>query len=211
MRVRTQDVQIITRDNLQKIVRSHTLKPFVNRISKLLQFHSKGDKYVRDLMFRKSIHPEKRYFRDKWELVIFLRKKILNLKNALLPFIHQLGVDNTKIPTEDWMAAIIIYTQQKELYHVLYYLRKIELDIKKVLSEIKKLRNQIAICEALEVPCEEIKLNMKKLFDKYDYYVDEKKQAMRHAERIEYKLLDKWLFYDGYKELDKFTFLQNEI
>jgi hypothetical protein len=211
MRSCKKETHITTRDKLQRIIRSHTLKPLVNRISKLLQFRSRGDKYVRELMFRKSIHPEHRYFRDKWELVIFLRKKIINLKNALLPFVQQLGVDNTEIPTEDWMAAIIIYTQQKELYHVFYYLRKIELDIKKVLSEIKKLRNQIAICEALEVPCEEIKLNMKKLFDKYDYYVDEKKQPMRHVERIEYKLLDKWLFYDGYKEIDKFTFLQNEI
>jgi hypothetical protein len=211
MRSYTKETHIITRDKLQRIIRSHTLKPLVNRISKLLQFRSKGDKYVRDLMFRKSIHPEKRYFRDKWELVIFLRKKILNLKNVLLPFIQQLGVDNTEIPTEDWMAAIIVYTQQKELYHVFYYLRKIELDIKKLLLEIKKLRRQLTICQALEVPCEEIKHNMEKLLNKYDYYKWEKDQVMVYVKKIETKLLDKWLFYNGYKELDKFTFLQNEI
>jgi hypothetical protein len=197
MRVRASDVRTITRDNLQKIIRSHTLKPLVRRLSKLLQFRSKGDTYVRDLMFRKSIHPEKRYFRDKWELVFFLRKKIVNLKNTLLPFVQRLGVENTEIPIEDWMAAIIIYTQRKELYPVFYYLRKIELDIKKVLLEIKNLRKQISICEALEVPCEEIKLNMEKTFNKYKYYVEEKKQVMIYVKKIESKLLDKWLFYEA--------------
>jgi len=211
MRSCKKETHIITRDKLQRIIRSHTLKPLVNRISKLLQFRSRGDKYVRELMFRKSIHPEHRYFRDKWELVIFLRKKIINLKNALLPFVQQLGVDNTEIPTEDWMAAIIIYTQQKELYHLFYYLRKIELDIKKLLLEIRKLRRQLTICQALEASCEEIKHNMEKLVNKYNYYKWEKDQVMVYVKKIEKKLLDKWLFYNGYKKLDKFTFLQNEI
>jgi hypothetical protein len=207
MRVQARNVQIITRDSVQRIIRSYTLRPLVRRISRLLQFRSKGDKYVRDLMFRKSIHPEHRYFRDKWELVIFLRKKIINLKNALLPFIQQLGVDDTKIPTEDWMAAVIIYTQQKDLYQLFYYFRKIEMDIKRVLSEIKKLNKQIKIYEGLEVPCEDIKSNIKKLFDKYCYYEDEKKQVMRYIKRVEYEILDKWLFYDGYKELEKLMVL----
>jgi len=207
MRVRAKDAQTITRDKLQKIIRSHTLRPLVKRLSKLLQFRSKGDIYIRDLMFRKSIHPEKRYFRNKWELVLFLRKKILNLKNALLPFIHQLGVDNTEIPTEDWMTAIIIYTQQKELYPLFYYLRKIQLDIKKVSLEIRKLRKQLEIYQSFEVPCEEIQRDLKKLLSKIDYYKVEEKQVMKHIKKIEYKLLDKWLFHDDYKELDKFRFL----
>jgi hypothetical protein len=207
MRVQARNVQVITRDSVQRIIRSYTLRPLVKRISRLLQFRSKGDTYVRDLMFRKSIHPEHRYFRDKWELVIFLRKKIINLKNALLPFIQQLGVDDTKIPTEDWMAAVIIYTQQKDLYQLFYYFRKIEMDIKRVLSEIKKLNKQIKIYEALEVPCEDIKSDINKLFDKYCYYEDEKKQVMRYIKKVEYEILDKWLFYDGYKELDKLMVL----
>jgi hypothetical protein len=211
MRVRAKDVQTITRDNLQKIICSHTLKPLVKRLSKLLQFRSKGDTYIRDLMFRKSIHPEKRYFRDKWELVLFLRKKILNLKNTLFHFVQQLGVDNTEIPTEDWMAAVMIYTKQKELYHLFYYLRKIELDINRVLLEIKKLRKQIAICEALEVPSEDIKQNMEKIFNKYKYYAEEKKQVMRHVKKIEAELLDKWLFYDGCKEIDNLKISQNAL
>jgi hypothetical protein len=211
MRVRAKDVQTITRDNLQKIICSHTLKPLVKRLSKLLQSRSKGDTYIRDLMFRKSIHPEKRYFRDKWELVLFLRKKILNLKNTLFHFVQQLGVDNTEIPTEDWMAAVMIYTKQKELYHLFYYLRKIELDINRVLLEIKKLRKQIAICEALEVPSEDIKQNMEKIFNKYKYYAEEKKQVMRHVKKIEAELLDKWLFYDGCKEIDNLKISQNAL
>ena len=211
MRVRAKDVQTITRDNLQKIIYSHTLKPLLKRLSKLLQFRSKGDTYIRDLMFRKSIHPEKRYFRDKWELVLFLRKKILNLKNTLFHFVQQLGVDNTEIPTEDWMAAVMIYTKQKELYHLFYYLRKIELDINRVLLEIKKLRKQIAICEALEVPSEDIKQNMEKIFNKYKYYAEEKKQVMRHVKKIEAELLDKWLFYDGCKEIDNLNISRNAL
>jgi hypothetical protein len=211
MRNCTKETHIITRDKLQRIIRSHTLKPLVNRISKLLQFRSRGDKYVRELMFRKSIHPEHRCFRDKWELVIFLRKKIINLKNALFPFVQRVNIENTEIAIEDWMAAIIVYTQQKELYHLFYYLRKIELDIKKLLLEIKKLRRQLTICQALEASCEEIKYNMEKLLNKYDYYKWEKDQVMVYVKKIETKLLDKWLFYNGYKELDKFTFLQNEI
>jgi hypothetical protein len=211
MRVKTKDAQTITRDKLQKIIRSYTLKPLVKRLSRLLQFRSKGDTYVTDLMFRKSIHPEKRYFRDKWELVLFLRKKILALKNTLLPVVQKLSIENTEAPIEDWMAAIIIHTQQKELYHLFYYLRKIELDIKKALSEIKKLRKQIAICESLEVSCEEIKHNMEKIFNKYKYYAEEKKQVMRHVKKIETKILDKWLFYDGYKELDNFIISRNAL
>ncbi len=211
MKVRAKDAQTITRDGLQRIIRSHTLRPLVKRLSKLLQFHSKGDTYVRDLMFRKSIHPEHRYFRDKWELVIFLRKKIINLKNNLLPFVQQLNVENTEIPTEDWMAAIIIYTQQKDLYPAFYYLRKIELDIKKSLLEIKKLRKQIQIYQSLEFPCEEVKCNMDEVFNRYKYHKEEEKQVMKHIKRIESKLLDKWLFYEGYKELYNFTISQSTL
>jgi len=201
------DALTISRDGLRRIIRSHTLKPLVKRISRLLQFRSKGDTYVRELMFRKSIHPEHRYFRDQWELVIFLRKKIINLKNLLLPFVQQLGVESTENPIEEWMAAIIIYTQQKELYYAFYYLRKIELDIKKLLLEIKNLNKQIAICQALEVSYEEIECKINELFNKYKYYEEDRKQVMRHIKKIESKLLDKWLFYEGYKELDKFKVL----
>jgi len=211
MRSCTKETHIITRDKLQRIIRSHTLKPLVNRISKLLQCRSKGDKYVSELLFRKSIHPERRYFRDKWELVIFLRKKIINLKNALFPFVQQLNIEDTEIPIEDWMAAIIVYTQQKELYPVFYYLRRIEIDIKKSLIEIKKLKKQIAICQAFEVPCDDLKVAIKNLFDKYSYYNEEKKQVIEHVKRIEAKLLDKWLFYDGHKELCSFKVLKNEL
>ena len=48
------------------------------------------------------------------------KKKIINLKNALFPFVQQLNIEDTEIPIEDWMAAIIVYTQQKELYPVFY-------------------------------------------------------------------------------------------
>ena len=174
MRVKAKDVQTISRSGIERIIRSHTLKPLVKRISKLLQCRSKSDIYIRELIFRKSIHPKQRYFRDKWELVIFLRKRIINLKNNLLPFIQQLDIEGTETAIEDYMAALIIYTQQKELYHIFYYLRKIELDIKKLLIEIKKLRKQIEIYQSFEVPCEEFKHNIKKLFDKYDYYGEEK-------------------------------------
>lgn len=210
MKFKKKDALTIARDDLQKIIRSHTLKPLVKRISRLLQFYSKGDKYIKELRYRKSIHPEKRHFRDQWEFLIFLRNKIRELKNVLLLFVQRLNVENTEIPLEDWMAAIIIYTQQKELYYAFYYLRKIELDIKKVLLEIKNLRKQIAICEELKIPCKEIKMNMEKIVSKYYYYVEDKKQVMIHIKKIEAKLLDKWLFYDGYKELEKFKFLQSE-
>jgi hypothetical protein len=211
MNAKAKDTYIITRDDLQRIIRSHTLKPLVKRISKILQLRSKGDIYIRDLMFRKSIHPEYRYFRNKWELALFLRKKILTLKNTLLPIVQKIHIENAKNPIEEWMAAIIIYTQQKELYPAFYYLRKIDIDIKKSLLEIKKLRRQIAIYQSFEVPCDDLKIAMKNLLNKYEYYVEEKKQVMKHVKKIEYKVLDKWLFYNGHKELYGFRVLKNGL
>jgi len=34
---------------------------------------------------------------------------------------------------------------------------------------------------------------------------------MKHVKKIESDLLDKWLFYDGYKELNNLKILQNGL
>ncbi len=83
--------------------------------------------------------------------------------------------------------------------------------MKKLLAEIKKLRKQIEICQCLEVHCEEIKCNLKKLLDRYDYHEDDKKHVMIHIKRMKRELIDKWLFYGGYKELYNFTISQSTL